>query len=664
MAETLQRQGEISKEEFDKKFEQEFKSTETRDWDSEIWDALLQDQQEDEAEITVASTPAVHEYTEAIPSLEKPIVFPDSDELLIEEGDPEPRLEAHNEIHSFDDPALEHINAEPETIEDEAGIIERGFAKSTTIPVTFESSEEIPKPLIHRETYRAPVSGSERTTPKHAAEYHEEEAPEQPVNVEAKEVITMDDRFLNLLKVADEIIKRRIEAVKSGDKSASLDDFESFLHLYTQYESEGLEKESLQRISNLVTATFNFIDKVPQGASSEFDSIGTDATVNVPASEELVSSSVENEGAPENQIIEGAFHKGQTVKAYVFTDHGAQFEDDWRVTECYADERTRKVALYQLEAPDGRILHNITEHEMILWRDAELKPSGETGSYPHTEGMPQTNSSSEASVDYSDEDTDGIDDITFTRNGPELVSALKTSRQHVGSEVSILPEESSPIENFKKWWGRNRKSAKTPYGNEHWAERWDKKVDNPYADLNAPDMRSALGARKRKHERELELVMAQDRKNHTETRRRFGMLGAAAGLAMVAAIGAGVTSNHVGAEHGPAPGAPAATETATPHATAETVVHPLNAKGFSIKSGEGGIEMFENLGLASTQWVKLGPDLATRFPNEFYLDGGNTVQSLRSQGLSEEAIASRVRVNHQGVMAQPVQKYISDHRND
>ena len=483
-------------------------------------------------------------------------VLHDEDEPLLEAGDPELLLEAGE---------LEDLPYDDKTRALHDGIYR---AESEGFQDNEPTDEEINSLAFFKQD--PPQTRAERAPATRASEYHVEEQTEvQTPSAETGEKIAIDERFNKLLQTALDVIERRKEAVASGDKSSSLDDFESFYRLYEQYKSEGISEDSLELVAKLLTGSFDIID---------------------------------------SQVAKPTEERVETV--------------------------------VPTEVP--------TEQQ-------------------HSE---------EAVV--SDEDLEGIDDEI---SHDEVVSAVEVSEQQKDEEVSITPE--STLERVKGFWNKNREAIKMPEGVKYWAERWKDRVANPYYQLGA-DITSALARRRDQHELRVASMNSEEREEYRKARRVMGVLGTVAGAAAVVAFtaskmhgydvgyhgGAPIDTMSLGSdgfnplehssvfngqeiaehmassptmlEHINAPDLESGARWNTPDALPSTGAEAFAPDAFTINSGEGGIQLFDKLGLDSSDWYSAKDDLLQRFPNEFYSAGGD------------------VRINHIGALPKEVQQYITD----
>lgn len=212
-------------------------------------------------------------------------VLHDEDEPLLGAGDPELLLEAGE---------LEDL-----PYDDKTRALHDGIYRTES--EAFQDNEPTDEEINSLEFFKQnpPHTRAERAPATKASEYHVEEQSEvQTPTAETGEKIAIDERFNKLLQTALDVIERRKEAVANGDRSSSLDDFESFYRLYEQYKSEGLSEDSLELVAKLLTGSFDIIDS--QVAKPTEERIEAVVSTEVPAeqqpSEEAVVSDEDLEG--------------------------------------------------------------------------------------------------------------------------------------------------------------------------------------------------------------------------------------------------------------------------------------------------------------------------------------------------------------------------------
>lgn len=382
-----------------------------------------------------------------------PIPQVEGSEPLLEAGEQEPLLEAHSLVPEL--PAFEGAEQHEEELgADEQAVIERNLPEASV-----------------------------RAKAPHADEYHIEDEPEQPAASEAGETLTMDERFNTLLQSALDIIERRRQAIESGDRSTSIDDFASFHELYGQCEREGMNKDSLDLVAKLVTQSYELIDK-----------------------EAATAAQADTERRPiieHNEDLELALatiarpYVGDVVS--LKTDDG-EYSDGWLIV---GDQFHTDTTL----APDQReVNHADGYHEYTIEKDGQRQsvrieqlslqkdsPAAERIVPALQELQERKNDVAAGSDTYeavatdeaisNDDEVDGIDDVQADIVPVAAVETAVASVEAAASPAGLsfnerLDRYAKYVEENKQFWTENRKAAKEPHGNKFWRERWEK-MKNP-----------------------------------------------------------------------------------------------------------------------------------------------------------------------------------------
>lgn len=493
--------------------------------DDKYWDIIYS-----EATREAWQHPEVGTNTGPIPTIEKP----------------EALLEAHSEVPEL--PTFENVlPQQAELSAEEQAVIERNLPEAGT-----------------------------RTVADHADKYHLEEAETDDAPLETGEAMTADQHFDALLQAATDMIERRHRAVKSGDKSASLDDFEAFTRQFEEAKAAGLSESSLKLIEKLVTSAYELADAQP----------GSDTPIQ-PEAEPAVRAA-ETTSQPERHeqetrpitigdrvriVIEGEGESGGwTVVADVFKDEKAA------TAERYIDDPLVGHHEYSVQK-DGRRLDGLMIDQMVLEATSEELTQAAAGQ-PEKDPAPES----------ADPEDEGIDDVQ-TEFEPvkaaEVVGATAETEEGSGIAFSErLDNYMDFVERNKQFWAENRAAAKKPHGTKFWRDKWEK-----------------LG-------------------NGAERKRKLYLAATSALLAVGIGVGGVSVANE--ANHAAEPHVddkvPVAIDEA-PHplddeigrVEAPPAAEALPANTFKVEAGVGPIEIVNRLGYSNDKWFAIADSMYDEF---------------------------------------------------
>ena len=256
-----------------------------------------------------------------------------------------------------------------------------------------------------------------------------------------------------------------------------------------------------------------------------------------------------------------------------------------------------------------------------------------------------TNSSGDVMLEI----LDGAGDLKFARkenvtiieDDEDDIQTTAPEATSVADEVATSPEvaeadaeKQSRVERVKDWFGKNKEAHKDKFSTAYWAARF------------STTWNSMLDYRTNESMEEAEIDRIRN------VNRKSFIIGSAA-LAAIGLIGLGVSINEsVNADNVPvgnadglgalAPDPNSLEATAAANAAAEAAQHAAEAEAattalFDIPRGQGGLELFKNLGIDPSQWAANAPNFPSMFPNDFVAMDGGGVGIKHSGWISPEA---------------------------
>lgn len=423
-----------------------------------------------------------------------------------------------------------------------------------------------------------------------------------------------DPRLKQLRAVAKEVAELRSHQVTASDNEAELQEQlgykeERFQELFDRYEAAGIEHALLEKVldsaftevetshvsqerANPAEAATTGAEAVASPEGPEGPSAPVESTAD-PVVEQTSAPEVKNEIVQFREEVIGGWEPGKTVAF----EYNGTLETDWTINNVFIDSelrRTIELIKQDPDADDGGYLPRQSVTEQALYA-MQQRGSQEQ------EGVPTEKE--EVAAEASPEAV-GLDEETNAQEGQES-----------GEDSSEKAEEQEGLK--KRLLGFLGGDFKNAYRPMFWSARWKT---------------SSFMQRNIDTEHDSEATQDEKRK---ATRRKL-MLGvggvAALGLLLVltrdsGGIDASAIADSVGTPD-INPDLAEAVKQSNSGINPENVDFTQEASvpeldpNFSVEDGEGGISLFESIGLNEAQWNEVSGELQQRFPTSFYNEGG------------------------------------------
>jgi len=236
---------------------------------------------------------------------------------------------------------------------------------------------------------------------------------------------------------------------------------------------------------------------------------------------------------------------------------------------------------------------------------------------------------------------ENVKDLDADEDDAEALVAAPLEATPVEGEVTDSSEvteadaeKKSRVERVKDWFGKNKEAHKDKFSTAYWAARFSTAWNSMLDYRTNEDMSDA----------EIDRIRNINRKSFIIGSAAIGVLGL---------IGLGVSINEsINADTAPvgnadglgalAPDPNSLEATAAANAAAEAAQHAAEAEAattalFDIPRGQGGLELFKNLGIDPSQWAANAPNFPSMFPNDFVAMDGGGVGIKHSGWISPEA---------------------------
>ena len=345
-----------------------------------------------------------------------------------------------------------------------------------------------------------------------------------------------------------------------------------------------------------------------------------------------------------------------TDPSYDTKDADGEYEEKLTNFHSIVQELLDSAPEAQAETPAVTIAETPEEQAVVTPETESVTPEvpaaelgvGSYVSFEGSKGFVQdvfTNSSGDVMLEI----LDGAGDLKFARkenvtiieDDEDDIQTTAPEETSVADEVATSPEvaeadaeKQSRVERVKDWFGKNKEAHKDKFSTAYWAARF------------STTWNSMLDYRTNESMEEAEIDRIRN------VNRKSFIIGSAA-LAAIGLIGLGVSINEsVNADNVPvgnadglgalAPDPNSLEATAAANAAAEAAQHAAEAEAattalFDIPRGQGGLELFKNLGIDPSQWAANAPNFPSMFPNDFVAMDGGGVGIKHSGWISPEA---------------------------